>query len=211
MPNYYLNASIYPIDVSQTLSNDNSLVTSLLQAKGFVVNSVILLPVVNTPKTYAAVISLQSNITIGLLAKVKSALGSKFGVFGLQITNTDYEQTTDMANNYIVQSGDTLSKIGAKLGIKWQDIAKWNNIKSPYIIQIGQQLVINGVTQANTTPVITGTNTNGTVQVTKTQLPDKPKEKSFLDSLSESLGIAPYVVGVAGVAVLLILVVPRKK
>lgn len=41
---------------------------------------------------------------------------------------------------YIVKSGDTLSGIGAKLGVKWQTIAASNNIKSPYVIQPGQKL-----------------------------------------------------------------------
>lgn len=43
---------------------------------------------------------------------------------------------------YIVKKGDTLSKIGAKLGINWQDIAKLNNIKAPYIIYPNQKLRI---------------------------------------------------------------------
>lgn len=43
---------------------------------------------------------------------------------------------------YTVKRGDTLSKIGAKLGINWQDIAKLNNIKSPYIIYPNQKLKI---------------------------------------------------------------------
>ena len=43
---------------------------------------------------------------------------------------------------YIVKSGDTLSGIGAKLGIKWQDIANKNGIKAPYTIYPGQVLKI---------------------------------------------------------------------
>lgn len=43
---------------------------------------------------------------------------------------------------YTVKKGDTLSKIGAKLGIKWQDIATLNNIKSPYTIYVNQKLRI---------------------------------------------------------------------
>ncbi len=43
---------------------------------------------------------------------------------------------------YTVKKGDTLSKIGAKLGINWQNIAKLNNIKAPYTIYVGQKLKI---------------------------------------------------------------------
>ena len=43
---------------------------------------------------------------------------------------------------YTVKKGDTLSKIGAKLGVNWQNIAKLNNIKAPYIIYPNQKLKI---------------------------------------------------------------------
>ena len=41
---------------------------------------------------------------------------------------------------YTVQSGDSLSSIGSKLGVKWQDIANKNGILSPYVIYPGQEL-----------------------------------------------------------------------
>lgn len=41
---------------------------------------------------------------------------------------------------YIVKSGDTLSGIGAKLGVNWHTIADKNGIKSPYTIYPGQKL-----------------------------------------------------------------------
>jgi hypothetical protein len=43
---------------------------------------------------------------------------------------------------YIVLSGDSLSKIGAKFGVSWQDLARWNNIHSPYTIFIGQVILL---------------------------------------------------------------------
>ncbi|MFE9256513.1 peptidoglycan-binding protein [Streptomyces sp. NPDC006879] len=43
-------------------------------------------------------------------------------------------------NTYTVASGDTLSGIGAKLGIRWQNLASLNGIKAPYIIRPGQRL-----------------------------------------------------------------------
>lgn len=45
-------------------------------------------------------------------------------------------------STYTVKAGDTLSGIGAKLGISWQTIASNNNLKSPYTIYPGQQLVV---------------------------------------------------------------------
>lgn len=49
--------------------------------------------------------------------------------------------TTPTTNDtYTVQSGDTLSKIGTKTGIKWQTIAELNNLQAPYNIKVGQIL-----------------------------------------------------------------------
>ena len=39
-------------------------------------------------------------------------------------------------------AGDTLSAIGSRLGVVWQDIAKANGIVAPYTIYTGQVLVI---------------------------------------------------------------------
>lgn len=47
---------------------------------------------------------------------------------------------------YTVVPGDSLSKIGAKLGIDWRDIAALNNICDPYIIYAGQVLTLPGDT-----------------------------------------------------------------
>lgn len=44
------------------------------------------------------------------------------------------------ANTYIVQKGDTLSDIGSKTGIDWKTIADLNEIKTPYVIKVGQVL-----------------------------------------------------------------------
>ena len=49
-----------------------------------------------------------------------------------------------VTNTYTVKSGDTLSSIGNKIGIMWQEIAYLNNIKAPYIIYPGQKLAIPG-------------------------------------------------------------------
>ena len=48
------------------------------------------------------------------------------------------------AATYTVRSGDTLSGIGAKVGVKWQTIASANGIKAPYVIKPGQVLKLGG-------------------------------------------------------------------
>lgn len=43
---------------------------------------------------------------------------------------------------YTVEAGDSLSKIGNKLGVPWREIAQANGIEEPWIIRPGQVLVI---------------------------------------------------------------------
>lgn len=43
---------------------------------------------------------------------------------------------------YVVKAGDTLSAIGAKLGVSWQAIAQANNLRDPDLIRPEQQLTI---------------------------------------------------------------------
>lgn len=55
-----------------------------------------------------------------------------------------YQAVQDIINGksrtYTVKSGDTLSGIGAKLGVGWKDIASKNGIPAPYTIYPGQKL-----------------------------------------------------------------------
>lgn len=43
---------------------------------------------------------------------------------------------------YIVLAGDTLSGIGAKSGVQWTDLARFNNLHFPYTIFIGQVILL---------------------------------------------------------------------
>ena len=60
-----------------------------------------------------------------------------------KIVNQSYDVSPSYST-YTVVSGDTLSGIGSKLGVKWQDIASLNGISSPYTIYPGQVLKIPG-------------------------------------------------------------------
>ena len=53
--------------------------------------------------------------------------------------NTSCHSNTNNGN-YVVQSGDSLSKIAAYHGLNWRSIAAKNNIQSPYTIFVGQRL-----------------------------------------------------------------------
>jgi LysM repeat protein len=53
---------------------------------------------------------------------------------------------------YTVVEGDTLSKIGERLKVKWEDIAKLNGLRNPDAIDVGQKLRIPGRPPATTPP-----------------------------------------------------------
>lgn len=47
--------------------------------------------------------------------------------------------STGTPNPYVVKSGDTLSEIGARIGVDWHDLKKWNGLKDDLIFP-GQKL-----------------------------------------------------------------------
>jgi lipoprotein NlpD len=55
----------------------------------------------------------------------------------------------------VVQRGDTLAKIGLDHGVSWRDIARWNQIENPNLIEVGQVLRISGPPESNTNRVVT--------------------------------------------------------
>jgi lipoprotein NlpD len=62
---------------------------------------------------------------------------------------------------YTVKPGDTLMRIGLDTGQGWRDIARWNNITDPNVIEVGQVLRVlpppGEVTTTTTTTVTTTT------------------------------------------------------
>lgn len=52
------------------------------------------------------------------------------------------QETGKQPSAYTVVSGDSLSRIGGKLGVPWREIAAANNITDPWIIHPGQVLII---------------------------------------------------------------------
>ncbi|MFN5347930.1 MAG: peptidoglycan DD-metalloendopeptidase family protein [Polaromonas sp.] len=62
---------------------------------------------------------------------------------------------------YTVKSGDTLIRIGLDAGQSFRDIARWNNLENPNLIEVGQVLRVMPPTSDNalvvTRPVVSGT------------------------------------------------------
>ncbi len=58
-------------------------------------------------------------------------------------TETQKETTNKPSGQtYKVESGDTLFTIGQKFDVDWHEIATANNLKEPYSLKVGQELVI---------------------------------------------------------------------
>ncbi len=51
---------------------------------------------------------------------------------------------------YTVRAGDTLSEIGARLGVPWRNLAAANSLRAPYLIRTGQRLTVPGGTTTYT-------------------------------------------------------------
>lgn len=70
--------------------------------------------------------------------------------------NSNSENVPTIAT-YVVQKGDTLSKIGTKTGIAWKTIAELNGIKFPYTIKIGQILKLSNINQGSSSSNVSNT------------------------------------------------------
>lgn len=49
-----------------------------------------------------------------------------------------------MSGSHFVEAGDTLSEIAQKYGLSAQDLIKWNGIKNPDAITVGQKIQLSG-------------------------------------------------------------------
>ncbi len=73
-----------------------------------------------------------------------------------QITPSDGIATpnpwdTDTSTYHTVVRGETLASIAQRYGRDWRDLARWNNLRTPYTLEVGQRILISG--GAITSPV----------------------------------------------------------
>ena len=71
-------------------------------------------------------------------------ISSPYIIYVGQVLKIPGTSSGSSTSTYTVKSGDTLSGIGAKLGVNWKTIASLNGISSPYTIYPGQVLKIPG-------------------------------------------------------------------
>lgn len=82
------------------------------------------------------------NTTVEELVSINNITNPNLILVGqiLKIRRDDLSQVEN--NTYVVQQGDTLSKIAQKYGTTYQELARINNISNPNYIQVGQVIKI---------------------------------------------------------------------
>jgi len=63
-------------------------------------------------------------------------------LLGQPVTAASAPATALATTTYVVKAGDSLSLIAARYGVNWVDLAKANNISSPWRIEVGQSMTI---------------------------------------------------------------------
>lgn len=92
---------------------------------------------------------------------------------------------------YIVKAGDTLMRIGLETGQGWRDLARWNNIENPNLIEVGQVLRV--VPPPADAPVVTAKPVVPAKVETK-PLDSRPAASAAASSAASSAASAPAAV-----------------
>jgi lipoprotein NlpD len=85
-------------------------------------------------------VSKQTSSTIATTSKVSKSAAK---------TTVNKNGSDWRPDSYIVKKGDTLFSIGLEHGYDYKDIARANNIESPYVIKIGQTLKLDTLKDTN--------------------------------------------------------------
>ena len=86
------------------------------------------------------------------MAKAEVEVLARYYGLGSSGGETPAPDPTPSGDTYTVETGDSLSAIGAKLGLDWREIAALNGITSPYVIYTGQVLKLPGSSSGGETP-----------------------------------------------------------
>lgn len=116
--------------------------------------------VYNVDSTYVYTIEGNTSGASGVIANGGGVCRKKYKLTDSAIAGYGRPKYDIEVDTYTVVKGDTgLIKIGKKLGVDWNEIARLNNIKAPYIIHVGQVLLIreNGNKPTSTKPTTTTT------------------------------------------------------
>ena len=91
---------------------------------------------------------------------------------------------------YVVKPGDTMIRIGLENGQNWRDIARWNSLENPNLIEVGQVLRVvpptSGAVGVVTRPVVPGTVGIASVPSASAARPGSPAPANGSDASSGS-------------------------
>lgn len=133
---------IYVGQVLQVSANNNS-TTSAAPAKTSTSSQTTTTYTVKSGDTLSGIAS-QFNTTYQQLAQINNLSNANNIYVGqqLQIQGTSNNTNASVQGSYTVKSGDSLSTIASQYGTSWQTLAQKNNLQSPYIIYVGQQITL---------------------------------------------------------------------
>ena len=106
---------------------------------------------------------------------------------------------------YTVKPGDTLIRIGLDTGQNWRDVARWNNLENPNLIEVGQvlrvvapTLAVAAVTRPVVSPVVS-TTVVPAAAASGTSAANTPSSAAAASAAAASVA-APAVAGASGAA-----------
>jgi lipoprotein NlpD len=117
-------------------------------------------PLVLTALTVAFLSACSSSVRVLAPVEDRAATGRTPTVSPSPITTASVDAAKPIAGSdnavkpgqYIVQKGDTLTRIGLDHGQSWRDLARWNQLSNPDAIEVGQVLRVSPPDGAVETP-----------------------------------------------------------
>ena len=89
---------------------------------------------------------------------------------------------------YTVRPGDTLIRIALETGQNWRDIARWNSLDNPNVIEVGQVLRVVPPVAAATAPAYPASD----VAVAKEYIENHWLEEFDMDSIAQAVSLSRY-------------------
>lgn len=76
------------------------------------------------------------------------------GIAGVVVKPLPGAENAGKVGYYTVKPGDTLIRIGLDTGQSWKDIARWNGLENPNLIEVGQVLRVTSPTAASASQAV---------------------------------------------------------
>jgi lipoprotein NlpD len=117
-------------------------------------------PLVLTALTVVLLSACSSSVRTPAPVEDRNPMGRTSTSANSAVTNTSSDVTKPMPGSenagkpgfYTVQRGDTLTRIGLDNGQGWRDLARWNQLSNPDVIEVGQVLRVSPPGGAVETP-----------------------------------------------------------